>query len=244
MTLDAFTTDPDALQKSIDRGMKVLDAYDALLKVIPKANETMAFANRTSLSQLLNDWRGDWTTFNDHTIEVVPFETSFVGHRQFFADMGVDTSSVPYLIQQDNKMNLPEIITDAEAKKRKQPSPSPAPLPLVPSDGKNVDTTTKVLMLAGGAVFAFLAFAALSPRKRPVRSFSGLREEHEEFIKHLLYDYNKQISYAQEPARRHEALRNADRLLTHVRHELRWTTSEQLYNLYANALNEVQRLRG
>lgn len=161
-----MTTDSEALRKSIDRGRAIDNCYLQLLSVIPKSNETAVYANHVSLLQKLTDWRGDWSMFNDHADEVVPYETKFVDLRKFYADSGLNMTNVPYVILKDNKLEPPEIITDAEAKARLS---SPVAELSDPVDAsKNLDTSEIVVMAALGAAAAFAGYKFLKPRRRTV----------------------------------------------------------------------------
>lgn len=164
--LDELTKDPEALRKSIDRGRAIDNCYLQLLSVIPKSNETAVYANHMSLLQKLNDWRGDWSMFNDHTDEIVPYESKFVGLRKFYAESGHDMTNVPYVILQDNKLNAPEIITDKDAKERLSPRSVDLSEPVEQS--KDLDNTDKMFMAAIGAAAVFVGYKFLKPRRRTV----------------------------------------------------------------------------
>jgi hypothetical protein len=170
------TTDPEALNKSIDRALVDLNCYTWLLQVVPNPEESMAKANKAALQELVNDWRGGWSLFVDHTEEIVPFEVSFVNHRRFYKDLGVDMSNVPYIVLRENKMNPPEIISDAEAKERYGSEEAPfQPPPLTAREqGEPSITTANMMILGAGAASVLLGFMFLS--RTPKRRTVGRRE--------------------------------------------------------------------
>lgn len=158
-----LTTDIGSLKRSIDRAQIALNAYLWLLQVVPKPEETMALADKTALSSKLNDFKGCWTNYADFTAEIVPFETAFANHRKFFADLGVDLSTVPYMVLNDDRTIAPEIISDADAKMRFKPE---APLPNPVQLDQNFDLTTKLVMLGAGVAAVLVSFRLFKPAKR------------------------------------------------------------------------------
>jgi hypothetical protein len=157
------TQDPEALRTSIDRALITYNCYTWMLEAIPKPEESLAFANRASLRELLDRMRGDWSLYNDYTDKIVPFETQFMKSRHFYAGEGVDLSKVPYMVFKDNRLLAPEIISDAEAKKRFSNNPDPyGPL----TTNVSSPALGNAMMLGAGALAVLVGALALRPKKR------------------------------------------------------------------------------
>jgi hypothetical protein len=159
-----ISSDPEALRKSLDRAQVCLNAYTWLLEVVPKPEETMALANKASLASLVYSWKGCWTMYADYTAEIAPFESSFVNHRRFFANLGLDMSKVPYMVLQQNRLDIPEIISNADAKERYGQAEAPnQPSPMMLD--VNSDMATNLVMLGAGAAAVVLGTMFLRKRR-------------------------------------------------------------------------------
>lgn len=180
--LDGISTDPEALRKSIDRGQAALNCYLRLLSIIPNSTSTVLYSNEVSLADQLNKWRGDWSMFIDHTEDIVPYEAKFVEFRKWYADQGMDLTNVPYMVLQDNKMNPPDIITDAEAKARFSPIiQNPLPQPTDP--GPSMDMTSKAIMLGLGAAVSYVLYKIIpQPKRRTVGARQAWRIDGRDFL--------------------------------------------------------------
>ena len=156
---DDISLDPGALANSLYRGQLVLDCYNKLLAVIPNAKTSVVYQDMVNFKALLDDWKGDWTGYNDYTTEIVPYETSFMQHRDFFVGK-VDLSTVPYMVLQKERTDPPEIITDAEMKRRAGAA-TPAPPALPAPTGMSIQA--KLMLGAGAVLFGFLM---LKPKRQ------------------------------------------------------------------------------
>jgi len=157
-----MSTNPMALENSLDRGQAVLNCYIKLLSVIPNAKQTMVWAEENALAKYLNDWKGSWSLFDDKTTEIVPFENLFVQHRKYYAEKGLDLKNVPYMILMKDKMVRPQVITDAEAKNLSQSNPA---LPNTNPINPDMDMATKLTLVGVGGLAGLLILMLIGKRK-------------------------------------------------------------------------------
>lgn len=187
---DDISLDPGALANSLYRGQLVLDCYNKLLAVIPNATTSAVYQDMVDFKALVDNWKGDWTGYNDYTTEIIPYETSFMAHRDFYTGKA-DLSTVPYMVLQKERTVAPKIITDVEAMRR--PSPTVAPVASVPAPGLSMQTK---LMLGAGAML--LGFVMLRPKRRGFSGFSGTNEEHKNTAVKYAYEAEKALGRGRE----------------------------------------------
>lgn len=229
--LSSLTTRSNALSESVDRGYAILNCYDQLLRVIPNAKDTAVMQDRKNLMAELNDWVGHWTVYEDYQDHVVPYETSFVAHRAFYASRikfpNLDLSAVPYVVQHEDKLDKPEILSWAEMSERlKSPMPQTAPatpdVPPVVSRSSN----TGLWMLIGAGAAAIVYLVSRGRKMKPAYKFAGLSgttDEHAQQIEKLLTIAGWRINDAQiYPASREYLLRIARDYLMQAESEHVW----------------------
>jgi len=198
MALVPEKKDPDARVRSMERAQAVLNAYDWLLKAIPNNTETVMFANRMALRRLMKEWQGAWSEYQDFTELIVPFESMFVIYRKHYKARGVDTSKVPILIREANKMLPVRYVNEADLKKGN------------PNGGVNVG-----LLLGIGAVAVSALMVFRLPKRQLSGGFSGTEAQHAKNVRDRITSAQNFIFKATRSSD------NPNRATTQIRHAIR-----------------------